>query len=171
MEIEIFFWSPTVLKKVINRTTYNTTYFLIPRITGKGRSSVDTTLATFSLTRHLLVTLKSKMIDFDSNIYKFKVNIQELRNKLAQYGATSKDALVNLFWGYKQVKLLGIIPFTPTLFKKNLIINNSMTKALTAYQVVEKERESGGCPPLIGLHLKVNSYLLSTNTSWHPKKK
>jgi hypothetical protein len=61
-----------------------------------GHSNVDT-LATISLTRHLLATLDAKMIDLNSDIRKFIVYVQELRNKLAQYGATSEDTLVNLF--------------------------------------------------------------------------
>ena len=109
-----------------------------------GHSNIDT-LATISLTRHLLATLDSKMIDVDSNIREFNVHVQELRNKLAQYGAMSEDTLVNLFRGYKAARDNSFHAYILEIERHyqygNTFINEDqlMIKALTAYQVEKKE--------------------------------
>ena len=109
-----------------------------------GHSNVDT-LATISLTRHLLATLDVKMIDLNSNIDEFNIYVQELRNKLTRYGTTSEDMLVNLFRGYKAAADRSFHQYILDIERdyqygdRDLTTEELMTKALTAYQV-EKEK-------------------------------
>ena len=113
-----------------------------------GHSNVDT-LATISLTRHLLATLDVKMIDLNSNIDEFNIYVQELRNKLTRYGTTSEDMLVNLFRGYKAASDRSFHQYILDIERdyqygdRTLTTEELMTKALTAYQV-EKEKGAWG---------------------------
>ena len=113
-----------------------------------GHSNVDT-LATISLTRHLLATLDVKMIDLNSNIDEFNIYVQELRNKLTRYGTTSEDMLVNLFRGYKAATDRSFHQYILDIERdyqygdRVLTADELMTKALTAYQV-EKEKGAWG---------------------------
>jgi hypothetical protein len=113
-----------------------------------GHSNVDT-LATISLTRHMLSSLDVKMIDLNSNISDFNIYVSELRNKLTQYGATSEDTLVNLFRGYKAARDNSFVDYIKKIERdyqygnETITVDQLMTKALTAYQV-EVERGNWG---------------------------
>ena len=105
-----------------------------------GHACVDTE-ATISLTRQQLATLDQKMLTLDSNIMEFNIYVQEAKLKLAQYGATSEDLLVNLFRGYKAARDNAFNKFICDLERdylygeRHLTADQLMTKAITAYQV------------------------------------
>jgi hypothetical protein len=143
--------STMVNKMLLESEKYNIQGTLVAALYYKcimGHSNVDT-LATISLTRHMLATLDTKMIDVNSNIDEFNVYVQELRNKLTRYGTTSEDMLVNLFRGYKAAADRSFHQYILDIERdyqygdRVLTAEELMTKALTAYQV-EKEKGAWG---------------------------
>jgi hypothetical protein len=144
--------SPTMVNKMLlEQNKYTINNVTIAALYYKhimGYSNVDT-LAMISLTRHLLSTLDVKMIDLNSNITDFNIYVSELHNKLAQYGATSEDTLVNLFRGYKAARDNAFCDYIKKIERdyqygnETITVDQLMTKAHTAYQV-EKERGNWG---------------------------
>ena len=144
--------SPTMVNKMLlENDKYTVQGTIVAALYYKcimGHSNVDT-LATISLTRHMLATLDVKMIDLNSNVDEFNVYVQELRNKLTRYGTTSEDMLVNLFRGYKAAADRSFHQYILDIERdyqygdRALTAEELMTKALTAYQV-EKEKGAWG---------------------------
>jgi hypothetical protein len=144
--------SPTMVNKMLlEQNKYTINNVTIAALYYKhimGYSNVDT-LATISLTRHLLSTLDVKMINLNSNITDFNIYVSKLHNKLAQYGATSEDTFVNLFRGYKAARDNAFCDYIKKIERdyqygnKTITVDQLMTKAHTAYQV-EKERGNWG---------------------------
>ena len=103
-------------------------------------ASVDTT-ATLSLTRAKLAALDKVMLELNSNIKEFNVEVGRLKASLAQYGTQSEDLVVNLFKGYKAARDNGFHEYIKGLERKYLYseeiytADQLMSKALTAYQV------------------------------------
>lgn len=103
-------------------------------------ASIDTT-ATLSLTRAKLAALDKVMLELNSDIKAFNVEVGRLKASLAQYGTQSEDLVVNLFKGYKAARDNSFHEYIEGLERKYLYNEETftpdqlMSKALTAYQV------------------------------------